>query len=65
MEKIENFDSLNDFLSQFDDNVSIISGDIPVKVQISYYDYLEKNLNKKHGKRCEMISLNCLINLWI
>lgn len=43
MEKIENFDSLNDFLSQMDDNVSIISSDIPVEIQMKYYELLEKN----------------------
>ncbi len=50
MEKIENFDSLNDFLSQINDNVSIISSDIPVEIQLKYYKLLEsiaENLNKE------------------
>ncbi len=42
MEKIENFDSLNDFLSQMDNNVSIISSNIPVEVQMAYYKFIEK-----------------------
>ncbi len=44
MEKIENFDSLQDFLTQMNDNVSIISSNIPVEVQMKYYELLEKNI---------------------
>ena len=46
MEKIENFDSLNDFLSQINDNVSIISGNIPVEIQMQYYKLLEQIYGK-------------------
>jgi len=59
MEKIENFDSLNDFLSQMNDNVSIISSDIPVEIQMKYYEHLEENadkLNKDNiDKRSQML----------
>jgi len=59
MEKIENFDSLNDFLSQINDNVSIISSDIPVEIQMKYYKILEKiegSLNKEEiNERAEML----------
>ncbi len=53
MEKIENFDSLNDFLSQMDDNVSIISSDIPVETQMKYYELLGKNTDKLNKKDTE------------
>lgn len=49
MEKIENFDSLNDFLSQINDNVSIISNNIPVEIQMQYYNFLE-NFKEKLNK---------------
>ncbi len=46
MEKIENFDSLKDFLDQMDDNVAIIDSDIPVNVQMKYYELLGKIIEK-------------------
>ena len=59
MEQIENFDSLNDFLSQMEDNVSIISGNIPVEIQLQYYKFIEKldkNLNKEEiNERADML----------
>lgn len=46
MEKIENFDSLKDFLAQMDDNIAIIDGNIPVDIQMKYYEFLGKIVEK-------------------